>query len=168
MIRIEAIEALTANPKLIAFARFVIAETGEGAFPDYKAMDLMRIASLVTHVWVLDFRDGVGDGPTFHFSGTHIDANYEKNITGKSFEEIYAGEDFDRVITGCYYQVHLQKKVCYTHRVVHYTDARIDKYKLIESILLPCSGDGEAIDFGIGYAEYSFSKTDIEPRYIVL
>ncbi len=168
MIRIEAIEALTANPKLIEFARFVIAETGERAFPDYKAMDLMRIAPLVTHVWVLDFRDGVGDGPPLHFSGTHIDANYEKNITGKSFEEIYAGEDFEQAITGCYYQVYRQKKVCYSHRVAHYMDDRIDKYKLIEAILLPCSGDGEVIDFGIGFSEYSFSKTDIEPRYILL
>ncbi len=151
---VEKIRRLTDNQKLLDFTAFVVQAKGDRQFPDYKKLDLMQIAPLVRHAWAMYFRDGVDNRPKLIFSGTHIDQHYEMNITGKSFEEMYKEEDFERAIRGNYYQVYLQKRASYTRRLAHYFDDHIDRYKTIEAMLFPCSSDGITINYGIGFCEY--------------
>ncbi|MBO6947501.1 MAG: hypothetical protein JJ855_05935 [Rhodospirillales bacterium] len=152
---IEAIRALTDNPRLLEFAEFVLDAAQGKPFPDYKSIDLMDIAPLVRFVWAIDFSNGIGDRPKFVFSGTQVDEHYGMNITGKCFEEIYVEPDFDKAVTGNYYQVYAQKKVAYTWRRVHYFDEFIERYKSAEAITFPCSTNGVDINYGLGFIEYS-------------
>ncbi|MBO6518560.1 MAG: hypothetical protein JJ900_16825 [Rhodospirillales bacterium] len=161
MATIEQIRELTDNPRLLGFAEFVLDQAGDAPFPDYKKIDLMDIAPLVRFVWVIDFRNGIQNRPKFVFSGTQLDEHYGMNIVGKCFEEIYVEGDFDRAITGNYYQVYAQKKVAYTFRRAHYFDDYVDRYKCAEAIAFPCSANGTDIDYGLGFIEYS--ATDAAP-----
>ena len=70
LINIEKIRDRTQDQDILDFAEFVLAETGNRNFPDYKKMDLMKIAHLVAHIWVFDFTHGLEDGLIFHFSGS--------------------------------------------------------------------------------------------------
>jgi len=162
MATIERIRELTENPKLLEFCEFILAEAGAARFANYKALDLMKIAHLVKHAWVIDFRDGVDNRPPLLFTGTHIDKHYGMNITGKCFEEIYVEDDFDKAIRGNYYQVYEQKKVSYTRRLAHYYDDRIDKYETIEAMLFPCSTNGTDVDYGVGFVEYTIGDSPPE------
>ena len=168
MIDIQKIKELTTNSKLIEFSEFVIAETGDKDFPDYKKMDLMKIANLVTHIWVFDFRNGVENDVPLLFSGTHIDSHHGRNVTGLMAAETYAGDDYEIVIKKVYFNVFRQKKTAYTKRSVHYVDNYIDKIKLTESILFPCSNNNNDIDYGIGFSEYSNINEPIVANYVLL
>ncbi len=116
MIDLRKIKELTTNSKLIEFAEFVIAETGDRRFPDYKKIDLMKIPKLVSNIWVFDFRNGISDGMQYLFSGTAIDAHFGKNIMGLRFEDVYFAEDAKKLIENSHHQVYLQGKIGYTHR----------------------------------------------------
>jgi len=168
MIDIQEIKKLSTNPKLIEFAEFVISEAGDRNFPDYKKIDLMKIARLVSNIWVYDFRDGVDDGLLFHFSGTEVDEQYQMNVTGRRLEDLYDGEDKEALIKGNYHQVYLQKKVSYTHRNVTYRLKSGERITHVENIMFPCSSDDENIDFGLGYVEYGFSDVSVVNTYLLL
>ena len=168
MIPTDTIRALTNNPKFLEFVDFLTDAAGDAEYPNYRSLDLMRIAHLVRHTWVMDFRDGLDIRPKIVFSGTHIDAHYEMNITGKCFEEIYVEDDFETAIRGNYYQVYAQKKISYTRRLAHFFDDRVDKYKTIEAMLFPCSSDGETIDYGVGYVEYTLGSSPPEKIFRLL
>ncbi len=162
---IERICTLTDNPRLIRFAEFVIGEAGGRRFPTYKSVDLMTIAPLVQHVWVLDFTKGVDNQPKIVFSGTHIDAHYGMNVIGKCLEEIYVEDDFDQAVRGNYYQVCAQKKVAYTRRFARYHNDRVDRYRTAEAIMFPCSSNDEDIDYGLAFMEYS-STSEAPPEKV--
>jgi len=168
LIDIQKIKNLTANSNLIEFAEFVISEAGDRNFADYKKIDLMKIARLVSNVWVYDFRDGVSDGLLFHFSGTQIDEQYRMNVTGHRLEDLYDAEDKEELIQGTYHQVYLQKRVSYTRRNVTYRLKRGERITSVENIMFPCSTDGENIDFGLGYVDYSFSNVGVENTYVLV
>lgn len=168
MIAIEKIRALTPNPKIIQFSEFVIAQAGEKKFPDYQEMDLMEIPQLVRHIWVFDFRNGVKNGVPFHFSGTHMDNFFKRNITGEKVEDVYQGNDANEILEGCYYKVYAQKKIAYTIRVATYKDKIIDKTVKTETILFPCSNNNMNINFGVGLVEYTFGADLVNSQYLLL
>jgi len=168
VIDIQKIKELTKNSKLIEFAEFVIAKTDDKDFPDYKKMDLMKIAGLVKHIWVLDFRNGVENGVLFQFTGTHLDEHYGRNLLGVKLEDAYTGEDYETVIEKHYYKVYTEKNTAYTKRVVHFSDEYIDKIKIVETVLFPCSNNNRDIDYGIGFVEYSYIPDYIDPKYVLL
>jgi len=155
MIDIQTITGITDSPKFIEFAEFIISETGARDFPNYRQMDLMKIPSLVPSIWVLETPNDSETGYRYRFSGTSVDEHFGRTLTGLLFEDIYPGEDYDQVVTGCYHQAVQQKKVAYTHRTVRYNDNLIDKTNLIETMLFPCSGNNADIDFAIGLATYA-------------
>ncbi len=168
LINIEKIRERTQDRDILDFAGFVLAETGERNFPDYKKMDLMKIARLVTHIWVLDFKNGLEDGLIFHFSGTKIDALVGRNITGLDFEKIYPGKHYEELILQSYNQVYLQKRPCYTRRIERYTDDYIDKVTTIETVLFPCSSNDDDIDYGLGMTKYANVDHDYGPEFMLL
>ncbi len=162
---IEQLKELTSNPKILEFAELILEMTNGKDFPNYKEIDLMKIPALVSNVWVLDFSKIDKAGCLFHFSGTEVDENYGRNITGQSLEEIYSGDDYKELVEGCFQNVHFKKMTAYTKRWVHFHDGFVDKFRLTESILVPCSSDGETIDYGIGLAFYSISDEPSENVY---
>ena len=168
MIGIQTIKEWTQDPDFWEFPEFVIAEAKGRNFPDYKAMDLMKIARNVTNIWVFDFGNGLDDGLVFHFSGTKIDNHFGRNITGLDFEKIYPGEHYDELINQSYHQVYLQKRPCYTRRIERYADDLIDKKTTIETVLFPCSSDDININFGLGMTKFTQSKLKGEPVFELL
>lgn len=168
MIAIEKIRERTQDQDILDFAEFVLAETGNRNFPDYKKLDLMKIARLVTHIWVFDFNNGLKDGLIFHFSGTKIDALFGRNITGLDFEKIYPGEHYEELIHQSYHQVYLQKRPCYTRRIERYTDDYIDKVTTIETIMFPCSSNDDDINYGLGMTKFTTSAIERQPEFILL
>jgi len=168
VINIQEIRELTTNSKLIEFTQYVLSETGDKDFPDYKKMDLMKIAGLVSHIWVFDFRNGVENGVPYHFSGTYVDQHFGKNLTGMKLEAAYSGEDYEEAVKNLYHNVYLQKKTAYSRRNVHFSDEYIDKVKIAETIMFACSNNNNDIDFGIGFAEYFFADKTIANQYLLL
>jgi len=168
MIALHTIKDRTQDQDLWTFAAFVISATEGRNFPDYKAMDLMKIAKLVQHCWVFDFRSGLDDGLPFHFSGTAIDAQLGRTLTGLDFEKVYPGEYFEDLITNTYHQVYLQKRPCYTRRIERYLDDVIDKQATVETVVFPCSSDGENINFGLGMTKYTRLIQEGGPEFVLL
>ena len=62
------------------------------------------------------------------------------------------------MINQTYRQVYLQKRPSYTRRVEHYFDEIIDTRPTIETIVFPCSSDGETINFSIGLANFTHAE----------
>ncbi|MBC8445028.1 MAG: hypothetical protein H8D75_00165 [Rhodospirillaceae bacterium] len=168
MITIDQIKELTENPDILTFMEFLINSSEGKAFPDYKKLDLMEIPALVPNVWVIDFREIENRGCLFHFSGTEVDRNYNRNITGIPLEELYSGNDFERLVEHCYQNVYYKKRPAYSKRSVHFHDGFIDKFRRIEAILVPCSEDGENVDFAIGLAFYNISDESTENVYVLI
>jgi len=168
LIDIEKIKKLTANSNLIEFAEFVISEAGDRNFADYKKIDLMKIARLVSNAFVYDFRGGVSDGMLFHFSGTKVDEQFRMNVTGHRLEDLYDADDKAKLIQGTYHQVYLQKKISYTRRNVTYRLTSGERITSVENIMFPCSTDGENVNFGLGYVDYSFSSDRVVNSYVLL
>ena len=164
----QQIENLTDNPDFHIFSAFVLGATGDCPFPDYKKMDLMKVPSLVPNIWVLDFKDIESAGCRVVFSGTEIDHNYGRNVTGEYLEEFYSGEDYEQLIKKGYRSVHFEKRAFYTLRSAHFNDGYVDKYRHIEALLVPCSEDGETINYGLGLAYYNITGKPAETIYALL
>ena len=168
MIDPQSIKGRPQDLDIQVFAKFGIAEAEGKNFPDYIAMDLMKIAKIVSHIWVFDFRNGVDDGLLFHFSGSAVDAHFDRSLTGLDFAKIYPGAHFRELIEYSYFQVFLQKRPCYTHRIEHYHDDLIDKYNTIETAMFPCSTDDKTINFAIGLTKYTQSKYEGGHEFVLL
>ncbi|NQW00986.1 MAG: hypothetical protein HQ483_14875 [Rhodospirillales bacterium] len=168
MISFDKITALSDNPKILAFAEFVISEAGDRPYPDYRQIDLMKVAGLVSHVFVLDYRAGFEGGILIHFSGTEIDDLFGHNITGQRSDTFYSGDDIGVFIMKLYRQAYVTGQPAYTRRSVHFKDATIDKNRIVENIMFPCSSDGDTIDFGLGFAQFTLTNAQIENRYILI
>ena len=168
MIDPQSIKGRTQDLDIQVFAEFVIAEAEGKNFPDYIAMDLMKIAKIVSHIWVFDFRNGLDDGLLFQFSGSAVDAHFGRALTGLDFAKIYPGAYFQELIENAYFQVFLQKHPCYTHKIEHYHDDLIDKYNTIETAMFPCSTDDKTINFAIGLTKYTQSKFEGGPEFVLL
>jgi hypothetical protein len=168
MIDLQTIKERTQEQDLWTFAEFVIAEAEGKNYPDYKAMDLMKIAHIVSYTWVFDFRNGLDDGLLFHFTGTATDSHFGRTLTGLDFEKVYPGEYFEELIENTLHQAFIQKRPCYTRRSECYHDNLIEKYNTIESIMFPCSSDDKNINFGLGLTKYIHSKHEGEPEFVLL
>lgn len=167
MIDIGIIKELTEDMDILEFSEFVISETGDGSFPDYKKLDLMKISRLVAWTWVLDLQNGLENGLIFHFSGTKIDTTFGRNITGLDFEKIYPGKYYDELINQTYHQVYLQKRACYTRRIERYVDEFIDTVATIETVLFPCSSDGKNINYALGLTRFTNVTPKTDPIFML-
>lgn len=165
MFTLPQLKELTDNPNFHKFAGFILSSLDGRKFPDYKKLDLMKIPSLVPNIWVLDFKEIQTKGCRLHFSGTEVDKNYDRNVTGQYLEKLYSGNDYVQLVEEQYRNVYFKKMSSYTRRSVHFHDGFVDKYRLIESLLVPCSNDGETINFGLGLAFYNVTSQSIENHY---
>lgn len=168
MVDVEKIAALTGNRKLLEFSKFIILETGGRSYPNYRDIDLMKIAPLVSQVFVIDFRAGTAGEFVIHFSGSGIDDLFGRNIVGLEFKEFYTGSDAADFVANLYQRAYETGVPAFTRRWVHFKDARIDKNRTIENIMFPCSSDGSTIDFGLGYAHYSLRRHESDNVYTLI
>jgi len=149
MIDIQVIKDLTTDPKLIEFAEFVIAETGDQPFPDYKKMDLMKIPSLVRYVFVIKVEEKEGKRLLFHFSGSGFDELYDKNVTGLYLEDFYTGSNKETVIQINNDTIDKQRPGYFYNRAV-FMGGTYQKNRTIRRVSFPCSSNGKDINFVIG------------------
>ncbi len=165
MIDISKILIQTNNPKLVDFSNFLVEQTGDKSFANYKQLNLMLIPRIVPHIWVLDFRGGLSGGVPLHYSGTYIDSHFGRNITGLTVGEHYQGHDYETVVENLYFKVFSDKKIAYAKRRVHFIDDFVDRVNMTESILFPCSHNNQDIDYAIGVSEYFFDVAPLKDKY---
>ena len=170
MIDLLKIKSHGVGSNLIEFTKFLIGEKGDKKFPDFRKLDLMKVANLVSHTWVFDFRNGIDDGFLFQFSGTKIDNQFGRNVTGHTLEDCYPGKLTDEIFNQCYRQVYLQKRIGFTRRFDPFVKEGDYNYRnrIIETLLFPCSEDDQTINFGIGIANFIGSSEKFEPVFTVL
>lgn len=154
MIDIQKIKELTTNSKIIEFAEFVISESGEKEFANYKELDAMKIPRLIPHFFVFDYRRGIDDGLLIHHSGTFMDSFFGENITGHYEEEYYKSASDKESLIDLYRTAYSSKKTAYACREIDF-DINYKKFKHAESVVFQSSSDGEILDFGLGIAIYS-------------
>jgi len=163
MIDLQKIKDISVSPNLIQFAEYLVQEKGDAQYPNYKKLDLMKVYSLVSNIWAFDFRAGITDGMPFCFSGTKIDEQYGFCVTGKCIEDCYTGKYVKPLFDESYRQVYLQKKIAYTSRHDDYMTDKIERHRHVETLLFPCSEDGETINYAVGISSFtdcSFDSAD--------
>lgn len=111
----------------------------------------MKVARLVSGVSVFDFTGGVDQGLSFKFTGTGFGSHYARNVTGKALQEVYIGDEAAEKLFAIYERAYRERRACHAKRYVRFERGIRRMSGLWESIMFPCSGDGEVIDYGIGY-----------------
>ena len=166
MIDLEKIRELKVGPSIIEFAEFLVQQKGENEFPDYRKLDLMKIPRMVSHLWVMDFRSVSENGLLVHFSGTKVDEQYGFNIMGKTFDECYTGDYKEQLIEEYFTPVYASKKIGFTRRKDFYQDSTWRTHRVIETMLFPCSSDGEVINFGAGVTNFMTINRDEDVKTV--
>ena len=167
MIDIQKIREVTNNPQILAFAEFVISETGNKDFPNYKELDLMKIPRLVGNVYVFDPQPSEDKKLLFKFSGTRIDEHNGTNVTGKYFEDFYIGDDFQTDV-GNLYDVIEKRKIGFLRRMVIFENEILDKVRYVKRIAFPCSSNGTDINFIIGLIIFERKQDDKEDLVTII
>ena len=144
---------LGGNAKHIAFAEFIEANLNGAAMPDYKALDLMQIAHLVRHVWVIDGREGFENGLKILLSGTDVDQHFGRVLMGGYLTEDYA-EHYSREVHAAYRNLFVDKRPLYTERSDYYPGVDPEVERRIKVTLFPCSKDDDVVDFAIGLTTF--------------
>jgi len=159
---IDTIKLLSRNPKLVEFSSFILSQFEAGALPDYRNINLMEIPHLVPHVFALDVLNS-SEKLIVKYCGTKIDEFYGTNMTGKSIVDRYKGEErFDEVEAIFWQSIHAQKP-SYTVRSVHLENEYVDKFKVAETVMFPCSSDGATVNYTIGFADFYNTPSHLEP-----
>jgi hypothetical protein len=152
-IDVEAIRRLSINPKLAEFGSFVQSQTEPNTLPNYRKIDLMLVPRLVPHVFVFDVLNST-DKLVMKYCGTKIDEFYGSNLMGKCLIDHYKGsENFDE-IEDIYWQAIRTKTPAYTLRPIHLVNERVERFRVAETVLFPCSSDQETVNYTIGVADY--------------
>lgn len=159
---IETIKHLSENTKITAFSSFILSQTRAGILPDYLNIDLMEVPRLVPHVFVLDVLNS-SEKLLIKYCGTKIDEFYGCNMTGKYAVDYYQGTESFTEIEAMFWQGIREKKPTYTVRSVHLENERVNKFKVAETIMFPCSTDTKTINYAIGLADF-FNAPLIESR----
>jgi len=140
MVRIKTIEQLAMSPKFTAFAAFVLSQNNVDGLPNYRAMDLMDIPHHVPNIFVIDVAN-FPEKLRIKFCGTKIDNFYGKNMSGKCPIDHYRGEDKFDEIEAIFWESIRTKAPGYTRRSVHLVNENVDRFKVAETLLFPCTSD---------------------------
>lgn len=154
---------LDAHSKIIEFANYINIVADVAPFPDYLAMDLMNVASLVSNIYVVKVEPKDDKRLLIHFSGTNIDDLYERNVTGHYLEDIYTGDNREAVMDNMNALID-QKQSYYFVDTAEYKQASYQKRRIMKRIACPCSSDGETINYLVGlviFDIYSQGDTNI-------
>ena len=162
-IDISLLTKLVADKKIIKFAEFINSEAQGASYPDYKTIDLMKIASLVKYIYVVKVVPKGDKRLLIHFSGTSIDELYEKNVTGQYLEDIYTGDNKEAILNNMNALVD-EKKSFYYVNTAKFKQPAYEKRRIMKRLACPCSSDGETINYYIGlviFDLFSHGDTDI-------
>jgi len=151
---------LGGTAKHVAFAEFITANLNGAAMPDYKSLDLMQIANLVRHIWVIDGRGGFENGLKILFSGTDVDQNFGRVLMGSYLREDYA-EHYAHEVHAAYCGLFTDKRPLFTARSDYYPGVDPEVERRIIVALFPCSSDGENVDYAIGLTTFENTEERI-------
>ena len=155
MIKIEDVERLSTNSRLLAFSSFILSNIEAKKIPDYALINLMKIPRLVPHVFVIDVLNSPGK-LRLKYCGTEIDNFYGTNMSGKCVYDYYKGEETFDDIESIYREGIQAKKPAYTRRRIHLENETTDKYKIAETIMFPCSSGEGIVNYTVGFADYYY------------
>ena len=164
------------------FGAFVLehvdpARAGNG-LPDYATMDLMRIPSLVPHIWVYDLRTPESrEGLLVNFSGARHDEVLETPTMGRFDAQLEEkGVLLSRMVREVKSAIERQM-VLYTRKHFEilaepekdvYAKASEalgygtpSKFRYSETLLFPCSSDGETVNWSIACAHFEI-RDDVD------
>ena len=153
MIDIADVKKLSDHQRLLEFADFVISKCDGAALPDYTRMDLMEIHRVVPHIFVFDVLKST-DHLVMKYCGTVIDQFYGTNMVGRAPYAMFEGKGEYTQVEHNYWHAIKSRNVAYARRSVHYANSVSEKYKIAESMLFPCSSDGETVNYALGFADY--------------
>jgi hypothetical protein len=155
MRQLSKIKDYTETVSIIEFAEFILGELKGRTFVDYQALDLMKIPQLVPGIFAYDIKNS-SDKLKMHYCGTEIDWFYGRNMTGKMPIDYYP--EFEP-ISEIYKKAVASKRPCFTLRNTRILNDRVDKHTTIETILVPCSQNGEDINYTVAYADFRPSNS---------
>jgi len=161
---IEKIKLLSENPKLVEFSSFILSQSQTGGLPDYLKIDLMKIPHLVPHIFALDVLNS-SEKLIVKYCGTRIDEFYGTNMTGKNVVDRYKGEESFEEVEAIFWRSIQSHKPSYTVRSVHLENEYVDKFKIAETVMFPCSSDTATVNYTIGFADYY--NTDIHKNLCI-
>ncbi|MBO6521812.1 MAG: hypothetical protein JJ900_15600 [Rhodospirillales bacterium] len=158
---------LEADDKIMEFAAFINRNAAGMPFPDYRTMDLMEIASLVKFIYVIRVEPKDGKRLLFHFSGTAFNEIYEKNVQGLYLEDFYTGDNRDTVIENNNAIID-EKRPYYFVNTAEFIQPEYEKRRKIKRLGVPCSSDGETVNFSIGLVYFDIHARDDEDLLVPL
>jgi hypothetical protein len=166
VVKIEDIIHLSSHRKLLEFAKFILSNSERNKLPDYPSLNLMTIPSLVPHIFVLDVLNSK-DKLQVKYCGTVIDSFYGINMTGKCIYDYYKGEETFDDVENIFRQCIQAKLPSYTRRGIHLENERVNKFKIAETIMFPCSSGDGTVNYTIGFSDY-YQVSDLGEQYITL
>lgn len=166
-IDLARLQELDADDKILEFAAFINRNAAGLAFPNYKSMDLMEIPSLVKFIYVIKVEPKDGKRLLFHFCGTALDEIYEKNVQGLYLEDFYSGDNKETVINNINAIID-EKRPYYFVNTAQFKQPDYEKRRKIKRLGVPCSSDGNTIDFNIGLVYFDTHVSDDEDLLVPL
>ena len=166
-IKIEVVRLLSSNSRLVDFAAFILANHEEDGLPDYAKLDILQIPRLVPHVFVYDVL-GSTDNLRIKYCGTKVDEFYGTNMSGKCPCDYYKGEGTFDEVENMYWECIRTKTPSYTRRGVRLENDRVDKFKIVETILFPCSSDEGVVNYTIGFADFYNTEEPVEKCFTLI
>jgi hypothetical protein len=152
------------------FGSFVLSYSTDGNLPDYKKMDLMRVAKLVPDIWVFDLREYENnDQILVNFCGENALRSWGFNLIGKDYIKLLEQRNDADVVKKKISEVRQaisQKTVSYRkiNEFVIYNDYR--KAGFLESLMFPCSSDGITVNWAIGCIHYQLGNFEGENLFL--
>lgn len=155
------IKRLSDNSGLLQFSEFILAQVADKGLPDYENLDLMEVPKLVPHIFVFDVLKSP-DKLRIKYCGTVLDEIYGTNMMGKCVFEFYNGRDSFEEIESLFREAIATKTPCYTRRAIHLKNKYVDKYRIAESILFPCSSVDGVVNFTVGFGDYYVVPEEVD------
>ncbi len=131
---------------------------------DVKNIDfLMKIPKQVPNIFIFDIKPYKDKKLLFRFTGTGIDKQFSRSITGKYFEDILDVPD-SYILIQNFYDVIEKKKIGFARKQAIFKDGFEEKTMFVERISIPCSSNEMDINSIIGmivFDSYSRGKNEL-------
>ncbi len=143
MINIQTIEQVSNSPDFASFSRFVINNLIEKTVVKLDIADFMKIPGLMNRVFIIDVIPDKTRKLQFRYTGTMLDKEFDMNLMGHYFEDVYTGSNRDLII-GSLNDVITTHQVSYLRQHIVW-DNGVKKSRLVERITFPVLDEEENV-----------------------
>lgn len=142
MFDINKIKSISDVPEIIEFSEFILSKCSHDDVPELEISQLIEVPVLVTRTFVMSDVPDKNKRLLMKYSGTKIDEQFNRNITGEYFEDLIKGDDCSKIIQNFYDVLQTQKVGFLRHKIELNTTGRIDQ-KHVSRISFPCLFNNE-------------------------